>query len=120
MCIRDRQRLINEYRPDRIYTTSIYDYHWGHKATGLFTNEAVVNIKRGDPSYSPILGSSIIHAMLTNGSQDNNWPKVITDPNAALESFTPPGDLHANSPLEWSDRITVPAPVAVSYTHLIL
>ena len=114
----DLQRLINEYRPDRIYTTSIYDYHWGHKATGLFTNEAVVNIKRGDPSYSPILGSSIIHAMLTNGSQDNNWPKVITDPDATLESFTPPGDLHANSPLEWSDRITVPAPVGMDQAPL--
>lgn len=111
----DLQNLINEYRPDRIYTTSIFDFHWGHKGTGLFTSEAVLNIKRSDPAYSPIVCSSIIHAPTSAGGQDNNWP-LIDNWSGPLQPFTMPEDLEQASPLRWSDRITVPMPSSMNAT----
>lgn len=111
----DLQSLINEYRPDRIYTTSIYDFHWGHIGTALFTNEAVLNIKRSDPSYSPIVCSSLIHARTSAGGQDNNWP-VIDSWSGPLQSFTMPGALEQSTTLRWNDRITIPMPTSMNTT----
>ena len=111
----DLQNLINGYRPDRIYTTSMFDFHWGHKGTGLFTNEAVLNIKRSDPAYSPIVCSSIIHGPTSAGGQDNNWP-LIDNWSGPLQPFTMPADLEQASTLQWSNRVTVPVPASMNVT----
>lgn len=107
--LNDLQTLINEYRPDHIYTTSIYDFHWGHKATSLFTNEAIVNIKRADPTYSPKFRTSMIHAQKPDGGQDDSWPPFNSE-SGPLTPFGCPGALEQTSPLKFADRVTVQPP----------
>lgn len=111
----DLQALIDEYRPDRIYTTSIYDFHWGHIGTALFTNEAILNIKRTDPAYSPIVCSSLIHARDSAGGQDNSWP-LIDNWSGPLKSFTMPSALEQTTPLRWNERISVSMPHVMNNT----
>lgn len=113
--LNDLQTLIDEYRPDRIYTTSIYDFHWGHIGTALFTNEAVLNIKRSDPNYSPIICSSLIHARTLAGGQDNNWPAVDSW-SGPLKPFTMPAALEQSTPLRWNERVSISMPDVMNVT----
>lgn len=111
----DLQALIDEYRPNRIYTTSIYDFHWGHIGTALFTNEAILNIKRMNPAYSPVVCSSLIHARNSVGGQDNSWP-MIDNWSGPLNSFTMPSALEQTTPLRWNERVSVSMPSVMNST----
>ena len=100
--------IIDENRPDDIYTTSLYDYHGDHVGVYLFANEALCTIKRNDPSYSPVLHQAMVHAK--GGANDSTWP-VRDGLDDIPSSFTEPGTLSSYSLLEWNtaERIPVPA-----------
>jgi len=102
----DLETIINEYRPDDIYTTSIYDTHSDHQYVGLFVIETIINVKKQDPSYSPKMHEALIHAP----DGEDKWPlrDKIDDP---MTAFSRPEKLASNIPqLKWEDREIVNVP----------
>lgn len=102
--------VINENRPDDIYTTSLYDYHGDHVGVYLFANEALCAIKRNDPSYAPVLHQAMVHAK--GGANDSTWP-VRDEANSALSSFTEPGNIADYSLLDWNSAERIPVPASM-------
>lgn len=107
----DLQSVISENMPDDIYTTALNDGHGDHSAVFLFTNEALINIKKSSPSYSPVVHSTIIHAQ--GGVDDTTWPLRESDP-APLVTFTQPGILSSYSVQSWENRESIAVPAVMN------
>ena len=105
----DMAALLERTRPDFIYTTASADFHWDHKTAESICDAAIRGRRAEDPSYHPVLRSSIIHAVDAQGRQDNAWPLAYTDDEALLP-FTVPGDLAGQSGLVWEERSVVQLP----------
>ncbi len=99
----DFETILNELRPDEVYTTSIYDTHADHKAAGLFVTDSLVMLKKLDPTYSPRLLTTIVH------EDDSLWP-VRQEPQEDMRPFSKPVSLDTKTPLNWEKRISVPVP----------
>lgn len=101
----DLTSYIEEYSPDRIYTTSAYDRHGDHGYLNVFATDIVRDIVDRNPSYAPVMYEMIVHS--TDG--DVLWPILDQDPTP-LQSFTAPGNMD-EIPLRWEDRISVTMPL---------
>ncbi len=101
----DLTSYIEEYMPDRIYTTSAYDRHGDHGYLNVFATDIVRGIVDRNPSYAPVMYEMIVHS--TDG--DVLWPILDTDPTP-LQNYTAPANMD-EIPLRWEDRISVPMPL---------
>ncbi len=100
----DLTSYMEEYMPDRIYTTSAYDRHGDHGYLNVFATDIVRGIVDRNPSYAPVMYEMIVHS--TDG--DVRWPILDKDPTP-LQNFTAPANMD-EIPLRWEDRISVPMP----------
>ncbi len=101
----DLKSIIDEYKPDQIYVTSLYDTHPDHSNLYKFTVESIISIKRIQPEFSPVMYEYLIHA----DEEDTFWP-VRERKNRVLASFSKPLTLETNTLLDWEKRevFTVP------------
>ncbi|TXK83950.1 DUF6259 domain-containing protein [Paenibacillus sp. N3.4] len=99
--------MINDYRPDDIYITSMYDSHPDHNTLNYFTLEAIRQLKQNDPSYAPKMHEAIIHSY----DGEAVWPshEPITS-NAPMVPFSKPTTLDSTSQLDWTARESVSVP----------
>ncbi len=102
----DVQSLIDSYRPDHIFTHSPWDRHNDHYTTYLEIVEAVSNIQDSDPSYQPLIHTTIVHvedeaywgiwpASANPATPVNEYPSLSSDTGNELvwdqrESFAVP------------------------------
>lgn len=102
--VSDLVSLISEYRPGRIFTTSLYDLHGDHAVLNLFVTEAVLKIIKEDPSYSPLMYEAIVHG----SNADFEWPLQDKDMDV-ISVFTCPPSLDTAHFL-WEDRVSISVP----------
>lgn len=106
----DLKGVIEEFSPDHIFASSLYDTHPDHVALHRFTVEAILDLKRHNPDFSPIVHEYLIH---THENEievvDDYWP-VRTHDRSRLIPFTKPEGLAERSLLDWEKReiFTVP------------
>jgi LmbE family N-acetylglucosaminyl deacetylase len=95
----DLKSVIDEYRPDQIYVTSLYDTHPDHSNLYKFTVESIISIKHNNPQFSPIMYECLIHP----DEEDDLWP-VRERGGSRLASFSKPLVLETNTLLDWEKR----------------
>ena len=106
------QDAIDRVRPDDIYTTSRYDLHGDHAAFGLFVTEAIVNLRRMDPNYSPLMHETFVHSCgsdLINSA--TAWPK-----NNIGKPFEYPTGLDERTIVDWNRRVSITVPEVMQST----
>lgn len=102
--VSDLVSLISEYRPDRIFTTSIYDLHGDHAVLNLFVTEAILEVIKDDPCYSPLMYEAIVHG----SNADFEWPLQERGMDV-INTFTRPPTLDTAHFL-WEDRVSISVP----------
>ena len=116
--IGDMTALIDDLRPDHIFTTGMFDRHLDHQAAYRVVVAAVANVHASDATYAPTLHSTIIHvvpsaywglwpASAGTGAQ----PSLAHDPVPSLDGTT-------GGTLKWSARESFTVPVAMQNTVL--
>ena len=105
--VSDLTTYIEDYMPDKIYTTSAYDLHGDHGYLNVFVSDILRDLVDTYPNYAPILYESIVHS--TEGDVD--WPIIDTDPTP-IQAFTAPANL-SGTPLRWEERVSVSVPAAM-------
>ena len=101
--LQDIRTVLDQNRPDDIYTTSLYDYHYDHEATYLFVVEALMALR--PLGYGPRLHQTIIHPPC--GTCD--WPMPSFTPTTP---FAMPTGLDT-TPLTWGEIENVPVPASM-------
>ncbi|WP_312336602.1 DUF7402 domain-containing protein [Anaerospora hongkongensis] len=101
----DLKLFIAEYKPDHIFTASLYDIHPDHFILYQFIIEAIIATKRTTPAYSPILHEYIIHSH----DGDDFWP-LRNQKNNTPAPFSKPATFDTDTLLDWEKReiFTVP------------
>ncbi len=103
--------LLNTYRPDHIFTHSLWDRHEDHHATYLALIDAIKEIQDVDPSYDPYIHSAIVH--VENPAYWNNWP-ASADPTAHVENYGPSGvEDDSDDELVWDQRESIEVPASM-------
>lgn len=107
--ISDIKAILRIYKPDDIFTTSLYDWHDDHSALYFLIVKAILEYKQEIQSYSPKLYESLVWAP---GVYDN-WPTIDKDPDPILPFSEPP--YLATTPLRWEfvDSISVPSSMLI-------
>ena len=102
----DIQDVIDKFRPDDIYMPSPFERDSDHKATALFTIEAVLNIKKND-NYRPVIHEYQVYKYGLPQNYINYYfpPVLYTNVDANMD-FT--------SPYNWADRESIPVPFEMS------
>ena len=83
----DLEEYLLACRPDRIYTTSEYEWHSDHKYAFILVRDMLVKMSK-ENGYHPAFCTTAIH-----GEEDKTWPEVLTyDANnkAVITAFTNP------------------------------
>lgn len=107
----DMQSVIKDFAPDDIYVPSRYDMHFDHAYIDLFAIEAVLNIRKEDKTFHPIMHESIIHSC----AGDNNWPELNDDKKGILPMKMPAG-LETLTMFDWDQRESITVPYAMRQT----
>lgn len=102
----DLETVIKEYNPDHIFVTSLYDAHPDHAILYRFTIEAIINIKRNNPEFAPVMHEYIIHTHV----DDVDWPPRDAK-GAPLMPFAKPDELDSNAILNWEKREIFTLPI---------
>lgn len=95
----DLESVIQEFSPDHIFVSSLYDTHPDHVALYRFTVESIIAVKRNNPKFSPILHEYLIHPHKV----DDYWPTRDRN-NGPLVPFSKPEGLEKQTGLEWDKR----------------
>lgn len=98
----DMTSFLDGFRPDKIYTTSAYDFHGDHVYLNHIIRDILRKLTAERPDYRPRMYEAIIHST----EDDVLWPER-NDEDIPPQPFTPPAHLDA-TPLVWNDRISVP------------
>ena len=96
---KDLEMLLEEKKPDVIFTTSEYDMHGDHSGLYYFVCEVldILNKKNG---YEPKVFCGLIHSC----AGDDNWPERDT------AAFSCPQGLEENSNYKWEERMILELP----------
>ena len=84
-------------RPDRIYTTSEYEWHTDHKFAFILTRDTLKKLS-GETGYHPVLCESVIHG------EETTWPdrlKYDSSNKPVITGFTNPYPT-MKTDLDWS------------------
>jgi LmbE family N-acetylglucosaminyl deacetylase len=105
----DVTSVINEFRPDDIYVTSPYEGHTDHKAAGLFTLQAIRNIKLQNDSISLPFTPKVHEYMWYKRGLYNSWD-VPADTLPSPYKMNAPYNMDDESSYNWDERESVPVP----------
>lgn len=100
----DFREYILATRPDRIYTTSEFEWHTDHKYAFLLAKETLDAVTK-ETDYHPVLCSTAIHGE----SLDVDWPELLTfnsDGTPVITGFTDPFPSSANAP-DWNNAVKI-------------
>jgi VCBS repeat-containing protein len=123
----DLVALIQDVRPDHVFTTSEYDRHSDHRATYLAVKSAIELTIGGDSTYRTTLHSTVVHV---RNADCLGWPHAPPDPTADLDpncEGTPEVETWTvtcstkgttNCPLVWEEREQFVVPVAMQNPNL--
>jgi LmbE family N-acetylglucosaminyl deacetylase len=89
----DFRTLLEEFRPDEVYTVSHFDTHGDHQATAIFVTEALAALKRADATLTTQLLQGIVWVP---SHEQPIWPHA--GGCAPDTPFTPP---QMQTQLEW-------------------
>lgn len=95
----DLKSFISEYEPDQIFVSSLYDAHPDHSALYKFTIEAIIDIKRANHKFSPLMYEYLIHSH----DGDRLWPSRESG-KSTLVPFSKPKTLDTETLLDWKKR----------------
>jgi LmbE family N-acetylglucosaminyl deacetylase len=133
----DLESVIQEFNPNHIFVSSLYDMHPDHVALYRFTVEGIINIKRHDPNFSPVLHEYLIHPHKTDDywliCEHNNSPRSSSSKSEVVEigtvmddfwpvrehkknplvPFSKPEAFEARTVLNWDEREIFPLPLAM-------
>jgi LmbE family N-acetylglucosaminyl deacetylase len=100
----DFEALIQNYRPDEIYTVTRYDSHPDHHAVALFVQDALTTLRQSGAISPTQLFQSFVWAPGVT-----NWPLIDASGFTPTVPFQEPPTL-SQTPLRWSDiyRFSVP------------
>lgn len=104
----DLELVIKEFRPDHIFTASLYDTHPDHFRLYQFIIEAILTAKRTDPLFSPLLHEYLIHSH----DGDDHWP-VRNTKSSPLVPFSKPSTLDTHTLLKWDKRESLTVPLSM-------
>ncbi len=116
--IGDMTALIEDLRPDHIFTTGMFDRHLDHQSSYRVVVAAVNAMNAGDAAYKPTLHSTIIH--VTPSAYWGLWPAseatgakptIVHDPIPLLDQTT-------GGTLKWASRESFMVPAAMQNTAL--
>ena len=112
--VADMTALIDDLRPDDIFTTGMFDRHTDHQAAYRVIVAAVEAVNASNPSYRPTLHSTIVHVIPQ--AYWGKWP-VSVSPTVA---HTPIPELETTTggTLRWDNRESFPVPSAMRKTNL--
>ncbi len=99
MCKSDLRQLIEEKKPQNIFTTSEYDMHGDHSALCKFVYEIVDDIKMRE-IYEPSVYCGLVHSC----AGDEHWPSRDS------KWFDCPEGIEDQEGLDWSSRIVLELP----------
>ena len=108
--VADLRTVVGTYRPNHIYTSSEYDAQYDYKVTYRAVKAAVAAVRALDPSYAPVIHSTIVWS-----AGSTSWP-AASDPAVLLGP--PPG--LTSTPLEWSQRESLDVPEPLQNQNLLL
>ena len=111
----DVQALINTYRPDQIFTHSRWDRHEDHYTTYLEVVEAISNIQDSDPSYQPIIHTTIVH--VEDPAYWGLWP-ASANPVAPINEYASLGS-DTDDELVWDQRESFEVPSTSDKTDAV-
>jgi len=104
----DLRSVIEEFNPDHIFVSSQYDSHPDHAVLHRFTVESIINIKRDNPEFSPMMHEYLVHSY----DGDDYWP--TRDRNGRrLAAFSKPATLDTETLLDWEKREIFTVPLAM-------
>lgn len=98
----DLDALLEEVRPQQVFTTSCYEMHGDHIALCWFMRDAICRWVQRCGAPRPELFEGIVHSL----AGDENWPPVTEE----MPDMTPPPGLEQTTPLRWKDRVRFPLP----------
>jgi glycosyltransferase involved in cell wall biosynthesis/LmbE family N-acetylglucosaminyl deacetylase len=133
----DLEALIMEFNPDHLFVSSLYDAHPDHVALYRFTVESIINIKRANPKFAPVMHEYIVHPhkiedywppspqsrlamvkpeiLATLTEIDDYWP--TREPNSSpLRPFSKPDGFETRTVLSWEQREIFCAPLTLQKT----
>lgn len=100
----DLVTLLEEIKPQQIFTTSRYDLHGDHEALSCFLEEAIDCIRKRNGAGMDI---EVYEGMVHSCAGDSAWPLL---PVSVLTDTEKPFGLEEMTPLKWTDRISIPVP----------
>jgi LmbE family N-acetylglucosaminyl deacetylase len=109
--VSDIQNILSTFKPDDIYTTSLYDDHSDHEGVYLFVVQALSTLAQSN-AYFPRLHETIIHAPCEFCDPNYHWPLPVFTPN---NTFPIPEFLNT-TPLLWDRRELIPVPTTMRST----
>jgi glycosyltransferase involved in cell wall biosynthesis/LmbE family N-acetylglucosaminyl deacetylase len=121
----DLKSLITEFNPDHIFVSSLYDCHPDHVGLYRFTVESIINIKRANPKFAPVMHEYIVHPhkienywppsphsrlamvkpeiLATMVEIDDYWP-IREHNNSPVVPFSKPDGFETRTVLSWDQR----------------
>jgi LmbE family N-acetylglucosaminyl deacetylase len=106
----DMKAVLQQFRPDQIFTTAQYDDHSDHATTYNIVRDALLQIFATDLTYKPVLNKTVVWSHCCDG----DWP---LPPNAAAY-HTPLPDI-PTVPLVWANRESLDVPSPMRATTLV-
>jgi glycosyltransferase involved in cell wall biosynthesis/LmbE family N-acetylglucosaminyl deacetylase len=121
----DLEALITEFNPDHIFVSSLYDCHPDHVGLYRFTVESIINIKRANPQFAPVMHEYIVHPhnieaywppsphsrlatvkpeiLATMNEIDDYWPTREYN-SSPMAPFSKPDGFETRTVLSWDQR----------------
>lgn len=104
----DLEAVIQEFGPDHIFVSSLYETHPDHAMLYKFTVASVIALKRRQPDFSPMLHAYLVHSQ----DSDDVWP--TRDPRRSpLVPFPKPATWDTATLLDWEKREVFTVPLAM-------
>jgi LmbE family N-acetylglucosaminyl deacetylase/PKD repeat protein len=116
--VADLTHLVDNLRPDHIFTTGMFDRHVDHKGAYRAVVDAVTDVNGSDSSYTPTLHSTIVHVVPQ--PYWGKWPATNSaGPSPDLFHVPVPElDLTTGGTLKWSGRESYVVSTAMQNTTL--
>jgi LmbE family N-acetylglucosaminyl deacetylase len=111
--IGDMADLLQNYRPNHIFSTSQWDTHLDHEATFFLVQAAVLQAMTVVPTYNPTIHKTTVWP------GDTSWPMALDPTTYFTEIPKPPfTNRWGANPLLWSGRESLDVPLAMQSAFL--
>jgi LmbE family N-acetylglucosaminyl deacetylase len=107
----DVEAVLQNFKPDEVYTTSLWDSHPDHRGTFTFVVEALLALKKSGVSLSTRVHETIIHEPCATCSLTGyRWPNPPFTPS---QPFFAPPFLVTNATYQWNQIEAIPTPATM-------